>query len=177
MKSCATTVVAMRFVMIIAALAGCGKPPMDLLREPGAAARAIDAIAKAIGTPRDHLEVLKVSIKPGELAIYVPDADDPSRATRWWFDALGSVAGPKPVEVDGDATISTFPLATMPFERLPSEVAMIGMWLRAPVTQVRLQFNAIDSKIPLLQSFSFDNGGADVELYPDGRVWEFSARR
>ncbi len=167
----------MRFVVLIALVAGCGKPPMDLLREPGAAAHAIDAIAAAIGTPRDKLVVLKVSIRPGELAIYVPDADDPTRAARWWFDGLGSVAGPKPVEIDGDVTISKFALATMPFERLPSEVAMIGMWLRAPVSQVRLQFNAIDSNIPLLQSFSFDNGTADVELYPDGRVWEFSARR
>jgi hypothetical protein len=167
----------MRFVAIIALVAGCGKPPMDLLREPGAAAHAVDAIAKAIGTPRDKLEVLKVSIRPTELAIYVPDTDDPTRAARWWFDGLGGVAGPKPVEIDGDVTISKFALATMPFERLPSEVAMIGMWLRSPVSQVRLQFNAIDSNIPLLQSFSFDNGGADVELYPDGRVWEFSARR
>ena len=167
----------MRFAVVVATIAGCGKAPMDLLREPGAAAHAVDAIAKAIGTPRDQIEVLKVQIKPGELAIYVPDADDPTRAARWWFDALGSVAGPKPVEVDGDVAISTFPLSAMPFERLPSEVATIQLWLRAPVTQVRLQFNAIDSNIPLLQSFSFDNGGADVELYPDGRVWEFSARR
>jgi hypothetical protein len=166
----------MRFVVVIA-LAACGKPPMDLLREPGAAAHAIDAIAKAIGTSRDTLEVLKVQIRPTELAIYVPDADDPTRAARWWFDGLGTVAGPKPVEVEGDVAISKFPLATLQFERLPSQVAMIGIWLRAPVTQVRLQFNAIDSKIPLLESFSFDNGGADVELYPDGRVWEFSARR
>jgi hypothetical protein len=168
----ARTTQSMRSVVIIAALAGCGNAGMDLLREPGAATRAADAIAKAIGRPRGTIDVLKVSVKPNELAIYVPDADDPTRAARWWFDGLGGVAGPKTVEVDGDVTISKFSLGAMPFDRLPSEVAMIGMWRGARVSSMRLQLNAIDSNIPLLQSFSFDDDHKPVvELYPDGRVW------
>ena len=164
-----------RWLLAIAAVAGCSTPP-DLLHAPGDATRAADAIAAKLGRPRDKIGVLKVVVRERELDVYVPDPSDPTSAARYaYFD--GNVSAPRPVMVDGDADISTFPLDALRFDMVPGLTARLGFELGAPVTQLRLQFNALDRTIPLLVAASFGDRKGDIELYPDGRVYELNAPR
>lgn len=159
-----------RWLLAFAAAAGCSAPP-DLLHGPGEAARAADAIAAKVGKPRAQIGVLKVVVRERELDVYVPDPSEPTSAARYaYFD--GNVSAPRQVMVDGDADISTFPLDAMRFDMVPGLTTRLAFELGAPVTQLRLQFNAIDRTIPLLVAASFGDLKPDIELYPDGRLYE-----
>jgi hypothetical protein len=166
-------------VVVMALVAGCSvsttssesgetaDDPVDLLHQPGAAARAVAGIERLVGAaPAQAREVL---IYPEYMNMEAQDPDIGEHIDEYEWRATG-VFGPEPVHLTGpqeDVDASLFPTTAVRWREVPEIVAEVEAEARR-ARPIRIEGARASYLIVRRSTSSEDDGRVEIDVYLDG---------